>query len=94
MQDVGLGLSALTLAGVSVSHLDIAPRHAGAVFGLGNTFATLAGLASVPATGLLLDMTGSWAVVFGVTAANYIIGAVVWAMWSGATPLPEDSIGA
>lgn len=42
-QDVGLGLSTLTLAGVSVSHLDIAPRHAGAVFGLGNTFATLAG---------------------------------------------------
>jgi ACS family sodium-dependent inorganic phosphate cotransporter len=26
---VGLGLSALTLGGVSVSHLDIAPRHAG-----------------------------------------------------------------
>jgi hypothetical protein len=26
---VGLGLSALTLGGVSVSHLDVAPRHAG-----------------------------------------------------------------
>ena len=30
--DLGLALSALTLAGVSVSHLDIAPRHAGMVF--------------------------------------------------------------
>ena len=26
---VGLGLSALSLGGVSVSHLDIAPKHAG-----------------------------------------------------------------
>ena len=36
---------------VSVNHLDIAPRHAGAIFGLGNTFATLAGLVSTPLTG-------------------------------------------
>ena len=36
---------------VSVNHLDVAPRHAGAIFGLGNTFATLAGLVSTPLTG-------------------------------------------
>jgi hypothetical protein len=30
--------------GVSASHLDIAPRHAGVVFGVGNTAGTLAGL--------------------------------------------------
>ena len=34
-----------------MNHLDIAPRHAGAIFGLGNTFATLAGLVSTPLTG-------------------------------------------
>lgn len=32
---VGLGFSALTLGGVSASHLDIAPRNAGLVFGAG-----------------------------------------------------------
>ena len=34
-----------------MNHLDIAPRHAGAIFGLGNTFATMAGLVSTPLTG-------------------------------------------
>jgi hypothetical protein len=40
---VGAALSALTLASVSVNHLDICPRYAGFVFGAGNTLATLAG---------------------------------------------------
>ena len=37
----GLGFSALSLGGVSVSHLDVAPRHAGVIFGAGNTAATV-----------------------------------------------------
>ncbi|KAF6261531.1 major facilitator superfamily domain-containing protein [Scenedesmus sp. NREL 46B-D3] len=41
---VAMGMSALTCSGVSASHLDIAPRHAGVVFGVGNTAGTLAGL--------------------------------------------------
>jgi len=55
--DVGLALSALTLAGVSVSHLDVAPRHAGLVFATGNTCATVAGLIAVPVSGAILEST-------------------------------------
>jgi ACS family sodium-dependent inorganic phosphate cotransporter len=88
--DLGLAASALTLGGVSVNHLDIAPRHAGAVFGAGNTAATLAGLVAVPLTGAILDATGSWAFVFGVTAAHYVVGAALYWAWAGAEPLPED----
>lgn len=90
---VGLGFSALTLGGVSVSHLDIAPRHAGVIFGAGNTAATLAGLISVPFTGFLLQTTGSWPLVFGITAAHYLLGAVLWSLWVGDKPLPEDNEG-
>ena len=53
--DVGLALSAHTLAGVSVSHLDVAPRHAGLVFATGNTCATAAGIVAVPASGFILE---------------------------------------
>ncbi|KAG2491886.1 hypothetical protein HYH03_009838 [Edaphochlamys debaryana] len=87
---LGLGFSALTLGGVSASHLDIAPRNAGMVFGAGNTAATLAGLISVPVTGFILQSTGSWPLVFGITAFHYVAGAVVWALWCGDRPLPED----
>jgi len=87
---LGLGMSALTLAGVSVSHLDIAPRHAGVVFAVGNTCATLAGLLAVPLTGVLLDLTGSWSLVFGIAAAHYLVGAVVFYIWVGDERLEED----
>lgn len=87
---VGLGMSALTLGGVSVSHLDVAPRHAGVIFAAGNTAATLAGLLAVPFTGVLLQATHSWLAVFGVTALHYVVGAVVWARWLGGEPLPQD----
>lgn len=80
---VGLGLSALTLGAVSVSQLDIAPKQAGLVFGIGNTAATFAGLLAVPVTGVLLDTTGSWSLVFSVTAAHYVVGAVIWCLWVG-----------
>lgn len=91
---LGLGFSALSLGGVSASHLDIAPRNAGLVFGAGNTAATLAGLISVPVTGYLLQSTGSWPLVFGITAAHYVVGAVIWAWWVGDRPLPEDEAAA
>ncbi len=91
---LGLGFSALSLGGVSASHLDIAPRNAGLVFGAGNTAATLAGLISVPVTGYLLQSTGSWPLVFGITAAHYVVGAAIWAWWVGDRPLPEDAAAA
>jgi ACS family sodium-dependent inorganic phosphate cotransporter len=87
---LGLGMSALTLAGVSVNHLDIAPGHAGVVFAVGNTCATLAGLLAVPLTGVLLDLTGSWSLVFGIAAAHYLVGAVVFYVWVGGERLEED----
>lgn len=80
----------LTPGGVSASHLDIAPRHAGAVYGAGNTAATLAGLLSVPTTGLLLQATGSWPLVFAITSLHYCLGAAAYAAWAGDKPLPED----
>eukprot|EP00239_Pterosperma_sp_CCMP1384_P012157 CAMPEP_0197866514 /NCGR_PEP_ID=MMETSP1438-20131217/44255_1 /TAXON_ID=1461541 /ORGANISM="Pterosperma sp., Strain CCMP1384" /LENGTH=487 /DNA_ID=CAMNT_0043485085 /DNA_START=895 /DNA_END=2358 /DNA_ORIENTATION=- len=87
---IGLGLSALTLGGVSANHLDVAPASAGTVFGAGNTAACVAGLVSVPVTGWLLDATGSWPLVLGVTAGHYCVGALLYYVWMGAEVLPED----
>jgi ACS family sodium-dependent inorganic phosphate cotransporter len=87
---LGLGLSALTLGAVSVNNFDIAPSHAGVVFGAGNTAATLAGLVSVPATGWVLQRTASWPLVFGLIAGHFVVGSAVWVAWMGDRPLPED----
>ena len=87
---LGLGLNALTLAGVSVSQLDIAPRHAGVVCAAGNTAATAAGLLAVPVTGWVLTGTGSWALVFAITALHYAVGAAIFCWWVGGEVLPQD----
>lgn len=76
--------------GVSASHLDIAPRHAGVVFGFGNAAGTAAGLVAVPALGCIIQNTGNWSLAFGLAAIHNVIGAVLWAMWVGDKPLPED----
>ncbi|KAF6262942.1 major facilitator superfamily domain-containing protein [Scenedesmus sp. NREL 46B-D3] len=87
---VAMGMSALTCSGVSASHLDIAPRHAGVVFGVGNTAGTLAGLVAVPGLGYVLQHTGNWSLAFGLAAAHNVVGAALWAKWVGDKPLPED----
>ena len=91
--DVGLALSALTLAGVSVSHLDVAPKHAGLVFATGNTCATVAGLIAVPVSGLILEHTNqNWSAVFGVIAAVFVLGAALWCAWVGDEPVAADEV--
>lgn len=80
--------------GVSANHLDIAPRHAGVVFGVGNTAGTLAGLVAVPGLGYVLQQTGNWSLAFGLAAAHNVVGAALWAQWVGDKPLPEDGADA
>ena len=88
--DAARPLCATSTSHTYFSHLDIAPKHAGANFAAGNTCATLAGLLAVPLTGVVLEATGSWSLVFGITAAHYCVGAALYAMWVGDRPLPED----
>eukprot|EP00958_Prasinococcus_capsulatus_P006764 scaffold628_cov401-Prasinococcus_capsulatus_cf.AAC.14 len=84
---VGLGLNALTVAGVSASQLDIAPENAGTIFAAGNSAATIAGIVSVPLVGFLLEKTHSWPLVFGVTAGHYVVGAIAFLLLAGDQPL-------
>ena len=80
---VGVAASSLTLAGVSVHHLDVAPSKAGLVFGIGNTAGTLGGFVSVALCGFLQEASGSWSLVLGVIALHYLVGAALWCAWVG-----------
>jgi len=84
---IGTGLSALSLGGVSVVQLDVAPQNAGFVFSLGNTAAIFAGLLAVPISGKLLDVAQTWwedpaegeknrwKIVMLLFAVHYAVGA-------------------
>lgn len=77
-----LGLAAFALSGFAVNHLDIGPRYAGILLGLSNTAGTLPGIVGVGLTGWILEATGSWTLVFQISAAVYVFGGVVWLLFA------------
>ena len=44
--------------------------------------AGLAGILGVTLTGMILDATGSWQLVFLISAGIYIVGAIVWLLFA------------
>lgn len=75
---VALGTTSLGQAGFVANMSDIAPRHAGMMFGLCNTFGSLSGIVGVTAVGFVVQATQSFSPVFLLTAGMYVVGALVW----------------
>ena len=68
----------LVIGGFLSNHMELAPNHSGTLFGVTNTFGSLSGALSVFVSGLVLDMTGSWASVFQLAAAVAVLGIVLY----------------
>jgi ACS family sodium-dependent inorganic phosphate cotransporter len=73
---------AMSLAAFGVNHLDVGPRYAGILMGISNTAATLPGIIGVAATGFILELTGSFAAIFYITAGVYAVGLVGYLAWA------------
>jgi ACS family sodium-dependent inorganic phosphate cotransporter len=52
------------------------------LLGLSNTAGVLAGVLGTAATGYILQRSGSWDEVWGVAVGLYLVGTVVWNVWS------------
>ena len=76
---ISLAGTGMSTGGFVVNHIDIAPRYAGILMGLSNTFATLPGIIGVAATGFILQTTGSFSAVFYLIAIVYAVGMVAYA---------------
>lgn len=81
---LALGLGAFSFAGFATNHLDISPQHAGAIFGISNTAATIPGIVGVFLTGYLVDQTGNYASAFYLTAGVYLFGLVIYLLFGSA----------
>lgn len=75
------GSDAFSQSGLYSNHQDIGPRYAGVLLGLSNTAGVLAGVFGTAATGYILQR-GSWNDVFKVAVALYIVGTLVWNIFS------------
>lgn len=63
---------------------DISSRYAAVLFGITNALSSLMGTCSVYATGLILESTESWSLVFQLVAGFYLLGAVGFLAWASA----------
>jgi ACS family sodium-dependent inorganic phosphate cotransporter len=79
---LGKAFSAASMGGFAVNHMDIGPRHAGTLMGITNTAGTIPGIVGVYVTGLILEATGSWALVFQVTACVTLFGMVFYLLFA------------
>lgn len=57
---------------------EVAPSNAGQMFGLCNTFGSLAGILGTASVGFIVEKTGSFNAVFQLTAVLYIAATLVW----------------
>lgn len=73
-----LGTTSLGQAGFVANMSDIAPKQAGQMFGLCNTFGCLSGIAGVLSVGVIVEATGSFTPVFLITASLYVLAVIVW----------------
>ncbi|KAF9401048.1 hypothetical protein BGZ94_005327, partial [Podila epigama] len=64
----GMALNGFTMIGATAYPLDICPRHAGFIFSLGNTAATIPGLIGIMLVGGLLEQHGSnrWGLIWSL----------------------------
>jgi MFS family permease len=85
IMSVGNALGAAVTGGFAVNHMDIAPRHAGTLMGITNTAGTIPGIIGVYVSGLILELTGSWALVFQVAAGITLVGLVVYLLLASGT---------
>lgn len=78
---IGNALGAFVTGGFVVCHMDVAPRHAGTLMGITNTAGTIPGIIGVYVSGLILELTGSWALVFQVAGGITLFGLVFFLLF-------------
>ena len=84
LMSLGNVFSGCMAGGFGVNHLDIAPRGAGVIMGLSNTAGTIPGIIGVYVSGLILETTGSWVLVFQTAAGVIAFGLVFYLLFARA----------
>jgi MFS transporter, ACS family, glucarate transporter len=70
--------------------MDVGGRFSGTFSGAMNMMGNLGGFLAPIATGYILDITGRWDLVFYVSSAVYLLGAVSWILLDPVTPLDRE----
>lgn len=86
---IGTGLLSFSMGGFAANHMDVAPRYSGSLMGVTNTIASIPGVVGVYATGVILEHTGSWELVFDIAAVVALIGLVFYLAFASTDEIAE-----
>ena len=75
---IGGFFKAVHIGGYWTNIVDIGPRYAGPLMGISNTVAALPGVFANLLTGYILDVTGSWSLVFLMPCVLLLIGCATF----------------
>lgn len=89
VMSVGTALGAFVTGGFAINHMDVAPRHAGTLMGITNTAGTIPGIIGIFVSGMILEATGSWALVFQVAAGVTLFGLVFYLLFASGRKLVD-----
>ncbi|NXE50219.1 S17A4 protein, partial [Casuarius casuarius] len=84
---LALTIISVTGAGININHIDIAPRYAGFLLGITNTFGIVAGIIAPTAVGLLIsqDPQTGWRNAFFLSAALNLFGLIFYVAFGSGT---------
>nr|XP_009666528.1 PREDICTED: sodium-dependent phosphate transport protein 3-like [Struthio camelus australis] len=84
---LALTIISMTGAGININHIDIAPRYAGFLLGITNTFGIVSGIIAPTAVGLLIsqDRQTGWRNAFFVSAALNVFGLIFYVVFGSGT---------
>lgn len=84
---LAVAVSGLHSSGILANPQDLAPRHAGAVFGIMNMAGSIPGFLGVYVASHVLATTNSWAAVFNLTAIINVIGGLLYVIYGSGKPI-------
>jgi len=80
-----------TAAGYTSNFIDVSTKHAGVLFSITNTFATIPGIAGVYLTGFISDRTSNpWTIVFLIATSIYLFAMVIYILFAKAEQIDFD----
>ncbi|XP_063968038.1 voltage-gated purine nucleotide uniporter SLC17A9-like isoform X2 [Lytechinus pictus] len=77
----------LTNSSIPPNAQDIAPKHAGSVFGIVNAMGAVQGFVGTYIAGHILHSTGSWSAVFNMSACVCLFSWMVFTLFAVGTPV-------
>ncbi len=79
---LGNVFAGFSAGGFIVNHADIGPKYTGRLMGITNSVAAIPGLVGGILTGMILDATNSWSMVFYVTAGVTFFGGIFYLLFA------------